>query len=98
MSNEKNPIEQYYDEGIRIKYKDWDKGIWIEKHSDTHSINEKGIIEFHNWSFDNLPELWEVWRDDTRGDTATQPDAIRQAIDLLKSNGYEVYQIEKIKV
>jgi G3E family GTPase len=119
MSNEKNHIEQAYEEGKRIQHFTWGS-CWIKKHSDNLAETEKGELRNRtSWAFDENATHWRVLPDDVETDipknkvehnrygvkvevsnfeTPTQPDAIQQAIDLLKSNGYEVYRIEKIKV
>jgi len=43
-------------------------------------------------------EHWEIYPEDIEPETTSQPDAIQKAIDLLKSNGYEIYQITKTKL
>lgn len=96
-----NPIVQAYEQGKRIRHKEWGYDKWIKKYNENTSIDEIEIKwKTDDWIFviSRESQSWEIWHEDAKGNTATQTDAIQQAIDLLKSNGYEVYKIEKIKI
>jgi len=95
-----NAIVEAYEQGKRISRKDWQGTIWIKKHSDTESIDGSYNINPYPWSFRERPEEWEIWHEDVDPEETTEPqtDAIQQAIDLLKANGYEIYQITKTKL
>ena len=40
-----NEILEAYNAGKRIRRKGWGDDFWIKKHSETHTIDEKGAIE-----------------------------------------------------
>jgi hypothetical protein len=61
-----NKIQQAYEQGLRIKDKDWYDTFWIKKHSNTECIDEMCkiwnlIIDF---DFALHPEKWEIWHED----------------------------------
>jgi hypothetical protein len=57
-----NPIREAYDAYKPIRDKDWIKGDWIKKQSDTHSICNKGMLyENDDLDFDTIPEGWEIY-------------------------------------
>jgi hypothetical protein len=102
MKNQKtNPIVEAYEQGKRIRRKTWDTVHWLKKHSDILSVTTDSWFNKKSfWNFDTNPEEWEVWYEDAETETPEEPqtDAIQQAIDLLKANGYEIYQITKTKL
>jgi hypothetical protein len=70
----KNHIEQAYEEGKRIRLKDWLKVLWIKKHSSEQSINSIGAYHLNDdWTFYEYPEQWEIWHEDVETETPTQP-------------------------
>jgi len=106
----RNDILEAYNKGLKIRKKDW-KTSWVKKINETSSIDESGIIYTNKkaveWSFYHKPENWEILPDafepeepqtDAIEHEEPQTDAIQQAIDLLKANGYEIYQITKTKL
>jgi len=63
---ELNEIERAYEDGKKIRRKDWQKGHWIKKHSDTEAIDEpKNIYDVTNWAFRTHPENWEIYTEPT---------------------------------
>lgn len=99
-----NHIVQALNEGKRIQHDTWNT-YWIKKYSDTEAIDVKG----HFWkntkfNFNTNPNEWRIHTEDIETETPTQNEKISlimeidRAINLLKSNGYEVYKIEKIKL
>lgn len=69
-----NPIAEAHDKGERIRHKNWDKGAWIKKFSDTQAKDDKGNLINSVWmlNFWKKPEEWELY-------TEIQPDAETQA-------------------
>jgi hypothetical protein len=56
-----NPIREAYDAYKPIRAKDWRKGDWIKKHTETESIDESGKTWTCSFSFDKHPEKWEIY-------------------------------------
>jgi len=100
MANQKtNPILEAYNAGKLLKRKHWPVWHWIKKHSETQSITSHDTYhEASIWCFDTKPETWEILPEDIEPETPPHPDEIQHAIDLLKANGYEIYQITKTKL
>ena len=77
-----NHIEQAYEQGLRVRGKEWDKKEWVKKYSDTESIDESGDILSSFWSFDDYPEKWEIWHEDKPEQPVIQTTIV-QVEDLL---------------
>jgi hypothetical protein len=95
----RNDILEAYNKGLRIRNKKWGMSEWIKKYSNTKSINSYNL--YHPvgvWAFHAIPKYWEIFHEDVEPETPEPQTEIQQAIDLLKANGYEVYQITKTKL
>ena len=93
MENQKtNPIVEAFNAGKRIRKKGWAIWHYVEK------FNENCQMQFENYSFWKSPEIWEIFPDAFEPETPRFIDSIQQAIELLKENGYEIYQITKTKL
>ena len=94
----KNPIVEAYKQGKRIREKNWEVNKWIKTYNDSFAIyNDKTCGLKDSFTFWTHPEQWEIWYEDIEPEEP-QPDAIQQAINLLKANGYEIYKIIKTKL
>ena len=61
-----NKIEQAYEQGLRIRTKEWNDSFWIKKYSNTQAIDEIGrIINFDKvfYIFERHV-YWEIWHED----------------------------------
>jgi hypothetical protein len=56
-----NPIREAYDAYKPIRAKCWGKDSWIKKHSEGHSICNKGGKFENNWDFKTNPQDWELY-------------------------------------
>ena len=60
-----NKIRQAYEQGLRIRTKEWKNPYWIKKHSETHSIDEIGDFWTSDyWDFETNPNNWEIYHED----------------------------------
>jgi hypothetical protein len=93
----KNHILEAYNAGKRIKHEIWTNS-WIKKHSENETIDDNDVIKpYSYWKFFNEKlDEWRVHPDDIEPEE-TQTE-IQKAIDLLKANGYEIYQFTKTKL
>ena len=76
-----NKIQQAYEQGLRIRYKDWDINFWIKKHSETEVIDESGFVWDGGWAFDNNPENWEILQEEAPLFKPTKPTDIKDQIE-----------------
>ena len=59
---ELNPIERAYNEGKKIRHKNWLNGDWIKKHKETKTIDNYGNINsVFPFAFIQYPEKWEIY-------------------------------------
>ena len=70
-----NKIQKAYEQGFRVRKKEWDKKEWVKKYSETVSIDESENIWGDSWSFVKFPEKWEIWHEDQ-----LQTDTIVQSV------------------
>ena len=62
---ELNEIERAYEEGKKIRRKDWLQRAWIQKLSETESTSDTLTTFSNNWDFSGYPEKWEIYTEPT---------------------------------
>lgn len=56
-----NPISEAYEQGLKIRRKNWDKNAWIQKLSETESTSDTLTTFANNWDFEYFPDKWELY-------------------------------------
>lgn len=62
-----NHIEQAYQQGEKIRQKDWNKKEFIKKYKydDLLTIDENSVLMSPNkFNFKTHPDYWEIWHED----------------------------------
>jgi len=56
-----NPIEQAYEQWLKVRPKKWDKGHWIKKYDNLHWIHSNGVMQVKIISLFENPHDWELY-------------------------------------
>jgi hypothetical protein len=69
-----NPILEAYEQGDRIRHRNWGINKWIKKHSDILSATTDSWFDKKSfWDFDTNPKEWEIWHEDVEPEQVTEP-------------------------
>jgi hypothetical protein len=84
-----NPIEQAYEQWLKVRPKKWDKGHWIKKYDNLHWIHSNGVMQVKIISLFENPHDWELYTEAEAEQVTDQPAppmTYKEAVNLIILN------------